>query len=243
MAYGLAMLKGMMVTLKNLTKKPFTVQYPEQRLQQHSRFRGEEFVWYEERCTGCASCAKFCPLGIIKIETSPSDTAPAQGDKYRLEVFDIDIARCMFCGLCVEACPYDALFMGSGFEQGQYSRKEMVIGLDQLRQADKRPSSYFRPQLESKCYDPWGGQPLDWKDVGRESWAWRQKEKAGMGQSTMPSSEIPADSPSPDAANPAHRSPDMPLPLEGGVREGHPVAPDGEDSEVGPSEESPGTSD
>ena len=47
--YGLEMAKGLMVTLKNMTKKPFTVQYPEERLKQHPRFRGEEFVWYEAR--------------------------------------------------------------------------------------------------------------------------------------------------------------------------------------------------
>ena len=180
MGYGINMAKGLLVTLKNLTKKPFTIQYPESRVAQHPRFRGEEFVWYEERCTGCASCAKYCPLGIIKIVTSPSETVPEQGDKYRLEVFDIEIARCMFCGLCVEACPYDALFMGSGSEQGQYSRKEMVITIDQLRQSEKYPSSYLRPQLESQEYDPRGGQPLDWKQVGRESWQWHEKEKAGM---------------------------------------------------------------
>ncbi len=187
--YGLAMAKGLLVTLKNLTKRPFTVQYPEERLKQHPRFRGEEFVWYEERCTGCASCAKYCPLGIIKIVTSPSETAPLQGDKYLLEVFDIDIARCMFCGLCVEACPYDALFMGSGFEQGQYSRKEMVISIDQLRQSGKRPSTFYRPQLESAGYSPHQGQPLDWKDVGRESWRWHQREKAGMRLTPSASSE------------------------------------------------------
>lgn len=178
--FGLSMASGLLVTLKNLTKRPFTVQYPEERVKQHPRFRGEEFVWYEERCTGCASCAKYCPLGIIKIETSPSDTLPQKGDKYRLEVFDIQIFRCMFCGLCVEACPYDALHMGSGFEQGRYSRKEMVIDIDQLRHADKKPSTFFRPQLESANYDPRAGKPLDWKDVGRESWNWHLKEKAGM---------------------------------------------------------------
>jgi NADH-quinone oxidoreductase subunit I len=178
--YGVGMAKGLLVTLKNLAKKPFTIQYPEERVQQHPRFRGEEFVWYEERCTGCASCAKYCPLGIIKIVTNPSNAAPAEGDKYRLEVFDIEIQRCMFCGLCVEACPYDALFMGSGFEQGGYSRKDMVITIDQLRQADKRPSTWFRPQLESAGYIPTGGRPLGWKEVGRESWRWHQREKAGM---------------------------------------------------------------
>ena len=77
--YGLAMAKGLLVTLKNLTKKPFTVQYPEERLKQHPRFRGEEFVWYEERCTGCASCAKYCPLGIIKIVTSPQRDRSSRG--------------------------------------------------------------------------------------------------------------------------------------------------------------------
>jgi len=197
--YGLAMAKGLMVTLKNLTKKPFTVQYPEERLKQHPRFRGEEFVWYEERCTGCASCAKYCPLGIIKIETSPSDTVVQQGDKYRLEVFDIQISRCMFCGLCVEACPYDALFMGSGFEQGSYSRKEMVIGLDQLRHADKNPSTFFRPQLESQDYDPRSGKPLDWREVGRESWEWHKNEKAGM-RLTRPA--LPGTSSSPEVSAP-----------------------------------------
>ena len=178
--YCMGMAKGLMVTLKNLTKRPFTVQYPEERLKQHPRFRGEEFAWYEERCTGCASCAKYCPLGIIKIVTDPSETAVAKGDKYRLEVFDIELARCMFCGLCVEACPYDALFMGSGFEQGRYSRKEMVIGIDQLRQAEKHPSTFFRPQLESTGYDPHKARPLHWQEVGRESWRWHQEEKAGM---------------------------------------------------------------
>ncbi len=177
--YGFGLAKGMAITLKNLVRKPFTVQYPEERLPQHPRFRGEEFAWYEERCTGCASCAKYCPLGIIRIVTDPSGTAPQEGDKYNLEVFDIDIGRCMFCGLCVEACPYDALFMGSGFERGRYQRKDLVIDIDELRQAEKRPSAWFRPQLEEGKYDPHEGKPLSWKEAGREHWRWHEGEKAG----------------------------------------------------------------
>lgn len=174
------MAKGLLVTLRNLLRKPFTTSYPEQRLRQHPRFRGEEFTWYEERCTGCASCAKYCPLGIIKIVTEPSATAPAQGDKYRLETFDIELQRCMFCGLCVEACPYDALFMGSGFEEGQYRRTDLVITIDRLRQAQKTPSTWFRPQLENMDYRPGAGRPLGWREVGREKWRWHRHEKAGM---------------------------------------------------------------
>ena len=139
----------------------------EDRLPQHPRFRGEEFTWYEERCTGCASCAKYCPLGIIRIVTDPSGEFVSEGDKYAIEVFDIDIGRCMFCGLCVEACPYDALHMGSGFEEGRYSRVELVIDADRLRDAPKRPSTWFRPQLEARGYDPRSDGELDWQDAGR----------------------------------------------------------------------------
>ena len=177
--YGLGLAKGLMVTLKNFLKPSFTTQYPEERLKQHPRFRGEEFVWYEERCTGCAACAKYCPLGIIEIVTSPSKTAVEQGDKYNIDVFDIDIGRCMFCGLCVEACPYDALFMGSGFERGQYQRKDLVISVDELRNSEKRPSTWFRPQLEQAEYDPQVGKPLSWEDVGREKWLWNKDETSG----------------------------------------------------------------
>jgi NADH-quinone oxidoreductase subunit I len=165
--FGIGILKGLLVTFKNLFRKSNTVQYPEERLPQHPRFRGEEFAWYEERCTGCASCAKYCPLGIIRIITDPSGEASAEGGNYSIEAFDIDLGRCMYCGLCVEACPYDALHMGSGFERGQYKRDSLVIPVEELKLADKRPSTWFRPQLEDKEYHPQGGDPLSWDEVGR----------------------------------------------------------------------------
>jgi formate hydrogenlyase subunit 6/NADH:ubiquinone oxidoreductase subunit I len=134
---------------------------------QHANFRGEEFVWYDSRCTGCASCAKYCPLGIIKIVTGTSGVNEQEGQSYDIEVFDIDIGRCMFCGLCVEACPYDALHMGSGFEEGKYRRSDLVINVDQLKSAEKKPSTWFRPQLTNQGYDPIKGSTADWEEVGR----------------------------------------------------------------------------
>lgn len=139
-----------------------------ERLPQHPRFRGEEFTWYEQRCTGCASCAKYCPLGIIRIVTSESGEQVQEGQKYHLDVFDIDIGRCMFCGLCVEACPYDALHMGSGFEEGQYRRDSLVIEKDRLVAEPKRPSTWFRPQHAAARYDPHSTtEEVEWTDAGR----------------------------------------------------------------------------
>jgi len=138
------------------------------KVDQHPRFRGEEFNWYEERCTGCASCAKYCPLGIIKIVTDQAGNNYAEGQNYDIETFDIDIGRCMFCGLCVEACPYDALHMGSGFEEGQYKRNELVIDVERLKKAKKKPSYWFRPQLEQKNnYSPFDENEVSWDKAGR----------------------------------------------------------------------------
>jgi NADH-quinone oxidoreductase subunit I len=205
--YGLGLIKGMGVTLKNLASpsRHFTVQYPNRRiglfglakendtnvfsftiskpghamkalmgfasvpvrLPQHPRFRGEEFTWYDQRCTGCASCAKYCPLGIIKIVTGTSGQYEQDGGKYDIEVFDIDIGRCMFCGLCVQACPYDALHMGSGFEEGTYRRSDLVIDVERLKAAPKKPSTWYRPQIERQKFDPHSIEERDYLQVGR----------------------------------------------------------------------------
>ncbi|MDA1257178.1 MAG: 4Fe-4S binding protein [Chloroflexi bacterium] len=134
---------------------------------QSTRFRGNEFTWYEERCTGCASCAKYCPLGIIKIVTSPGGINVQEGESYAIDTFDIDIGRCMFCALCVEACPYDALHMGSSFERGNYVRMDLVLTKADLNAQAKHPSTWFRPQMEARDFSPFDDVIDDMKQAGR----------------------------------------------------------------------------
>ncbi len=172
--YGFGIAKGFGVTLRNFFRRPTTIQYPEQRVAQHPRFRGEEFTWYEDRCTGCATCAKYCPLGIIRIVTDPNGGHEQEGGSYKVDVFDIDQARCMYCGLCVESCPYDALHMGTGFEAATYRREDMVITMEQLKAREKRPSAWFRPQLERQRYNPYQ-ETADEQQVGREPFYWHPK--------------------------------------------------------------------
>ncbi len=73
----------------------------------------------------------------------------------------------MFCGLCVEACPYDALHMGTDFERGNYHRSNLVLDKETLISQVKNPSSWFRPQFEEKEYNPWDSEISDYKEAGR----------------------------------------------------------------------------
>jgi NADH-quinone oxidoreductase chain I len=143
--YGKGIAKGMAVTLKHFFTKPITTQYPEQRLQVSKRIRGQELVWVPSKCTGCATCAKFCLQGNIEIVTAGAK----ENGCYEVEKFEVDTGRCIMCGLCVEACPFDALYMGMGYERAKYRRSELAMNKEACTIGEERqPSAYARPALE-----------------------------------------------------------------------------------------------
>ncbi|MFH0938160.1 MAG: 4Fe-4S binding protein [Planctomycetota bacterium] len=59
-----------------------------------------------ERCIGCKACAKVCPIDCFWIDNEKTET-----NKQRISRFDIDQLKCMYCGLCVTACPTESLTM------------------------------------------------------------------------------------------------------------------------------------
>ena len=44
----------------------------------------------------------------------------------RPEVFDIDMIRCIYCGMCEEVCPEQAIFLRKDYAITGLSREEMV---------------------------------------------------------------------------------------------------------------------
>ncbi len=145
--YGIGIIKGLTVTIRHLLRHPTVNQFPEQRLNMSRRFRGNELIWNRDKCTGCGTCAKTCPQGVIEIVTSTN----LADNKYEVEKYEVDTGYCIQCGLCVEACPYDALFMGYSYERAKYRRGDLVQSGDMLLESPERPASgYFHPDIAKK---------------------------------------------------------------------------------------------
>ena len=51
-----------------------------------------------------------------------------------LDRFAIDYALCMYCGICVEVCPFDALFWSPEFEYAEYDIDELTHEKDRLEE-------------------------------------------------------------------------------------------------------------
>ncbi len=96
--------EGLAVTFSHLLREPVTIQYPDRTTRPVKemlppRYRGFLEVQIDI-CGACKRCEKICPVDCIKVEMT-RDPATKQN---LLTRFDIDISKCMFCGLCVEAC-------------------------------------------------------------------------------------------------------------------------------------------
>jgi formate hydrogenlyase subunit 6/NADH:ubiquinone oxidoreductase subunit I len=107
-------LVGLGITSRHLwTQPPSTVLYPEVPVEKllPERYRG--FLVNEvEICTGCKLCAVVCPIDVIYIEVEKDEESGTR----ILTRYDIDLGRCMYCGLCLEPCPTGSIHFTPQFE-------------------------------------------------------------------------------------------------------------------------------
>ena len=122
-------LKGMLVTLSTTLRKPVTAQYPKQHLPLQERQWGfPALTWDgevgEPYCVGCMVCVRMCPTQCMSGEMI-DNPKHAEGTSTRRKIigeFEINLGRCILCGICVEVCNFDAIEMSHEHEISHFAR-------------------------------------------------------------------------------------------------------------------------
>lgn len=109
-----------------------TQQYPDNKdtLKMFDRFRGEVIMPHDEenehRCTGCQSCELACPNGSIEIIWDRQVDPDTGKKKKMIDKHIYHLGMCTMCGLCIQACPTEAIIWGQDFNHATLNRSELT---------------------------------------------------------------------------------------------------------------------
>lgn len=118
-------------TFRQVMKRPFTYFYPFEDREYPERTRGRH-IHVRVNCTACSQCVRACPVVAIRI-----DKEDKVYEKDAALYFDY--TRCIFCGLCVQACRFDALFNTPIVDISEGEREDLLYGPDKIETLERDP--------------------------------------------------------------------------------------------------------
>lgn len=130
---------GMGITMRHLFQPSVTLQYPDEREELPKGARARLYVNIDD-CIGCNLCARACPVNCIDIETviatdgtDLGKTSTGNPKRFWLTRFNIDMAKCMYCDLCVSPCPTECITMVPEYEYSEFDRNNLIYHFSNLK--------------------------------------------------------------------------------------------------------------
>ena len=81
-------------------------------------------------------CVRECPAWCISLDSHTVDVTEEGARRPRkvnvLDSFEIDYSLCMYCGVCIDVCPFDALAWDEHRALITTNREDMLLGIVEL---------------------------------------------------------------------------------------------------------------
>ena len=127
---GTGLLQGLKTTLRAFFSRPVTILWPYEKVsiaesgQGLIRLRMTQLDPPVFKCTGCGICASNCPQRCITVQKKEGEKQP--------EVYTVNYGLCMFCRICIDTCPFNALEQTQEHEFIGESREEFIRNKEEL---------------------------------------------------------------------------------------------------------------
>ena len=134
---------GLKVTLRHafgslFGGKTVTMEYPEQKWTVPPDYRGAPYLVKDQESKRNASRVSSANLSARQRPSASRRPVPAgqiadrpNAEKMPQE-FEINFLRCIYCGLCQEVCPEEAIFLLKDYSLTGQSRDEMIYNKEKL---------------------------------------------------------------------------------------------------------------
>ena len=86
----------------------------------------------------------YVQLLAITIDAEERDDGSRRTTKY-----DIDMTKCIYCGLCQEACPVDAIVQGPNYEFATETHEELIYNKQKLLDNGERWEEALHKNINS----------------------------------------------------------------------------------------------
>jgi NADH-quinone oxidoreductase subunit I len=136
MFYFTDSVRSLYASLRNVFRRPTTVEFPAVRRPRPERYRASFALLHDEQgdelCVGCKACERICPSQIITVELLKRESAVSGKKRAYASEFVLDANACIYCELCVQVCPTDAIVMVALPEQPAFFRQDLVLTMERL---------------------------------------------------------------------------------------------------------------
>ena len=92
-------------------------------------------------CTSCLICIRDCPTKCMSLTSHVEERQEGGRRPTKINIldsFEIDFGLCMYCGICVDVCPHEALFWSptpTDSESGPHAREQLIYNIEGLAES------------------------------------------------------------------------------------------------------------